>query len=633
MNYKIINGAIAYGAETILEEINFEIKEKDKIAIIGNNGSGKTTLLKSIIYNEMLEEGIGEFKFGIYKQGNPVIGYLKQIEFEDSENTFLDEILKSYKTIIELENKINCMQEKLQIKSDDKLIKEYSRSLEKYEIMGGYTYKKEYETAIKKFGFTQQDKSKKISDFSGGQRTKIAFLKLLLSKPDILLLDEPTNHLDIRTIEWLEGYLKNYPKAAVIVSHDRMFLDKIVNKVYEIEYASLTEYKGNYSAFERQKRENYEKQRKDYEYQQKEIKRLQAIADRFRYKPTKAKMALSKLKKIEQMVKIEEPNKYDLKTFHTNFKIPVQSGNLVLSAKKLQIGYDNNVLSEVSFELYKGQKLAIIGENGKGKSTLLKTLMGFIPKLGGEYEYGYHVIKEYFDQQMDSLNRNSSIIDDISNDFPDLTITQIRQALGSFLFSGEEVFKQIGVLSGGEKVRLQLLKVLKKQANLLLLDEPTNHMDIVGKESLENILKEYEGTLIFVSHDRYFVNKIADCILAFEPEGVIYFNGNYEEYMRYKENKLEGNSETQIENVHKPKNIDNEYFRNKERIRRKNKINKLESEIELRENKIKVLKQEMQNEEIATDYMQLKELEDKIKQLEQEIETKMIEWEALSCNI
>lgn len=633
MNYKIINGAIAYGAETILEEINFEIKEKDKIAIIGNNGSGKTTLLKSIIYNEMLEEGIGEFKFGIYKQGNPVIGYLKQIEFEDSENTFLDEILKSYKTIIELENKINCMQEKLQIKSDDKLIKEYSRSLEKYEIMGGYTYKKEYETAIKKFGFTQQDKSKKISDFSGGQRTKIAFLKLLLSKPDILLLDEPTNHLDIRTIEWLEGYLKNYPKAAVIVSHDRMFLDKIVNKVYEIEYASLTEYKGNYSAFERQKRENYEKQRKDYEYQQKEIKRLQAIADRFRYKPTKAKMALSKLKKIEQMVKIEEPNKYDLKTFHTNFKIPVQSGNLVLSAKKLQIGYDNNVLSEVSFELYKGQKLAIIGENGKGKSTLLKTLMGFIPKLGGEYEYGYHVIKEYFDQQMDSLNRNSSIIDDISNDFPDLTITQIRQALGSFLFSGEEVFKQIGVLSGGEKVRLQLLKVFKKQANLLLLDEPTNHMDIVGKESLENILKEYEGTLIFVSHDRYFVNKIADCILAFEPEGVIYFNGNYEEYMRYKENKLEGNSETQIENVHKPKNIDNEYFRNKERIRRKNKINKLESEIELRENKIKVLKQEMQNEEIATDYMQLKELEDKIKQLEQEIETKMIEWEALSCNI
>ncbi len=633
MNYKIINGAIAYGAETILEEINFEIKEKDKIAIIGNNGSGKTTLLKSIIYNEMLEEGIGEVKFGVYKQGNPVIGYLKQIEFEDSENTFLDEILKSYKTIIELENKINCMQEKLQIKSDDKLIKEYSRSLEKYEIMGGYTYKKEYETAIKKFGFTQQDKSKKISDFSGGQRTKIAFLKLLLSKPDILLLDEPTNHLDIRTIEWLEGYLKNYPKAAVIVSHDRMFLDKIVNKVYEIEYASLTEYKGNYSAFERQKRENYEKQRKDYEYQQKEIKRLQAIADRFRYKPTKAKMALSKLKKIEQMVKIEEPNKYDLKTFHTNFKIPVQSGNLVLSAKKLQIGYDNNVLSEVSFELYKGQKLAIIGENGKGKSTLLKTLMGFIPKLGGEYEYGYHVIKEYFDQQMDSLNRNSSIIDDISNDFPDLTITQIRQALGSFLFSGEEVFKQIGVLSGGEKVRLQLLKVFKKQANLLLLDEPTNHMDIVGKESLENILKEYEGTLIFVSHDRYFVNKIANCILAFEPEGVIYFNGNYEEYMRYKENKLEGNSETQIENVHKPKNIDNEYFRNKERIRRKNKINKLESEIELRENKIKVLKQEMQNEEIATDYMQLKELEDKIKQLEQEIETKMIEWEALSCNI
>lgn len=633
MNYKIINGAIAYGAETILEEINFEIKEKDKIAIVGNNGSGKTTLLKSIIHNEMLEEGVGEEKFGVYKQGGPVLGYLKQIEFENSENTFLDEILKSYKTIIELENKINRLQEQLQTDSNDKLIKEYTQCLERYEIEGGYTYKKEYETAIKKFGFTQNDKNKKISDFSGGQKTKIAFLKLLLSKPDVLLLDEPTNHLDITTIEWLEGYLKNYPKAVVIVSHDRMFLDKIVNKVYEIEYASLTEYKGNYSSFEKQKRENYEKQRKDYEYQQKEIKRLQAIADRFRYKPTKAKMALSKLKKIEQMIMIEEPNRYDLKTFHTNFKIPIQSGNLVVSAKKLQIGYDNDMLAEVSFELYKGQKLAIIGENGKGKSTLLKTLMGFIPKIGGEYEYGYHVIKEYFDQQMDSLNPNSTIIDDISGDFPELTVTQIRQALGAFLFSGDEVFKDIKVLSGGEKVRLQLLKVFKKQANLLLLDEPTNHMDIIGKESLENILKEYQGSLIFVSHDRYFVNKIADSILAFEPDGVVYFNGNYEEYMRYKENKAEENVVKDAENAPKQKNTDNEYFRNKEITRKKNKIHKLELEIEQKENEIKVLRDEMQNEEIATDYVKLKELEDKIGSIEKEIEIKMVEWEELSSSI
>ena len=630
MNYRIVNGAISYGADTILEEINFDIQENDKIAIVGNNGSGKTTLLKSIVNNEMLEEGIGEEKFGIYKQGNPRIGYLKQIEFENSENTFLEEILKSYEPILKLEKKINTLQEQLQNQSDDKKIKEYSKSLEEYEIIGGYIYKKEYEIAIKKFGFTEQDKNKKISEFSGGQKTKIAFLKLLLSKPDILLLDEPTNHLDIDTIEWLESYLKNCPKAVVIVSHDRMFLDKIVNKVYEIEYASITEYKGNYSAFEKQKKERYEKQLIDYEYQQKEIKRLKAIADRFRYKPTKAKMALSKLKKIEQMTIIEEPNQYDLKTFHTNFDVKTESGNLVVSAKNLQIGYGKELLAEVSFNLYKGQKLAIIGENGKGKSTLLKTLMGFIPKLGGDYEYGYQVEKEYFDQQLEFQDVNSTILDDFYNEFQQLTTTQIRQALGAFLFSGDDVFKEIKVLSGGEKVRLQLCKIFKKQANLLLLDEPTNHMDILGKVSLENILKEYKGSLIFVSHDRYFVNKIADSILAFEPEGIVYFEGNYEEYRRKREEQNEENKLEEKILSSKKKNTENDYFQKKEETRRKNKINKLELEIQQKENEIKLLKDKMQSEEICTDYVKLKELQDEISRLEDIIEEKMEEWEQLN---
>lgn len=631
MNYRIVNGAISYGADTILEEINFDIQEKDKIAVVGNNGSGKTTLLKSIVNSEMLEEGIGEEKFEIYKQGNPVIGYLKQIEFENSDNTFLEEILKAYAPIVNLEKKINTIQEQLQIQSDEKKIKEYSKSLEKYEIMGGYTYKKEYEIAIKKFGFTVQDKNKKLSEFSGGQKTKIAFLKLLLSKPDILLLDEPTNHLDIETIEWLEMYLKSYPKAVVIVSHDRMFLDKIVNRVYEIEYASITEYKGNYSAFENQKKERYEKQLKDYEYQQKEIKRLKAIADRFRYKPTKAKMALSKLRKIEQMVMIDEPNQYDLKTFHTNFDVKIESGNLVLSAEKLQIGYEKNPLAEVSFRLYKGQKLAIIGENGKGKSTLLKTLMGFIPNLGGSYEYGYHVEKQYFDQQLEFKNVNSTILDDFYNEFPNLTINQIRQALGTFLFSGDDVLKEIKLLSGGEKVRLQLCKIFKKQANLLLLDEPTNHMDILGKVSLENILKEYKGSLIFVSHDRYFVNKIADSILAFEPDGIVYFEGNYEEYRRKKEEQNEANEIAEkMMPSNKKKNTNNDYFQRKEETKRKNKINKLELEIEQKENEIKQLKDKMQSEEICTDYVKLKELQDEITRIEEIIETKMKEWEELN---
>lgn len=576
----------------------------------------------------MLEEGIGEEKFGIYKQGTPIIGYLKQIEFENTNNTLLEEILKSYKDILELENKVTTIQEKLQLETNEKLIKEYTESLERYELIGGYTYKKEYETAIKKFGFSEQDKEKKIKEFSGGQKTKIAFLKLLLNKPDILLLDEPTNHLDINAIEWLETYLKSYNKAVVIVSHDRMFLNKIVNKVYEIEYGAITEYTGNYSAFEIQKRANYEKQLKDYEYQRQEIKRLQTIADRFRYKPTKAKMALSKLKQIERMNIIEQPNKYDLRTFHANFNIPVESGKLVLSVKNLQIGYDKP-FAETSFEIYKGQKLGIIGENGKGKSTLLRTLMGEIPKLSGKFEYGYQVKKEYFDQQMDNLNPNATVLEEFCKDFPKLTEGEARKALGAFMFSGEDVFKEIKVLSGGEKVRLQLCKIFKKEANLLLLDEPTNHMDILGKESLENILSEYKGSIIFVSHDRYFVNKIADSILAFEKEGVIYFNGNYDEYIKDRESKQQEVVED-TKHETKKKSANNEYFQNKEIARKKNKISKLEKEIEEKETKIKEIENEMQKEDICTDYVKLKEMQDEIKEIEAEIENKMLEWEELS---
>lgn len=636
MNYKIINGSVSFGADTILEEINLEIKDKDKIAIVGRNGAGKSTLLNSIINNNMLEEGIGEEKFNIYKQGNPNIGYLKQINFENSNLTMLEEILKVYENIIKLEEKVSELANKLQTSSDEYLIKQYTNSLEKFEMLDGYTYKKEYEIAIKKFGFSEEDKKKKINEFSGGQKTKIAFLKLLLSKPDILLLDEPTNHLDITAIEWLENYLKNYPKAVVIVSHDRMFLDRIVNKVYEIEYGKLTEYTGNYSEFEKQKRNNYEKQLKDYEYQQAEIKRLKAIADRFRYKPTKAKMALSKLKKIEQMVIIEEPNKYNLKTFHANFNIEVESGKMVLTAKNLEIGYDKPI-QNVTFELYKGQKLGIIGENGIGKSTLLKTLNGNIQKFGGEFEYGYHVVKGYFDQQMEFLNTENTVFDEISNTFPNLTTTQIRNILGSFLFSGDEVFKKIKVLSGGEKGRLQLCKILKQGPNLLLLDEPTNHMDIVGKESLENILKEYKGTLIFVSHDRYFVNKIADSLLIFEKNKVTYFNGNYEEYTRKRieqEEKINDQiNKKETINSRNSGQKENSYFLNKEKSKTKNKISKIEREIEQIESEKKQIEEQMQDEEICTDYLKLKELQENLQKLNEEIENKMEEWESLNCEL
>lgn len=525
MNFKITNGSVEYGAETILEEINIEIKDKEKIAIIGRNGAGKSTLLKAIINNDLLTQGTGEEKFNIYKEGNPVIGYLKQMEFEDDQITMIDEILKVYKPITNLEQKIEQIVEKMQTDKSEELAKEYSKAMDRYEFLDGYTYKKEYETAINKFGFSSEDKLKKISEFSGGQRTKIAFIKLLLSKPDILLLDEPTNHLDIETIEWLEQYLKNYSKSVVIVSHDRMFLNKIVNKVYEIEYGVTTAYSGNYTFFEEQKKINYEKQLKDYEYQQKEIKRLNDIVTRFKYKPTKAKMAMSKLKQIERMVKIEAPNKYDLTTFKTNFIIEKQSGKDVLFAKDLEIGYDKT-LQKISLNVYRGQKIGIIGENGIGKSTLLKTLVGIIPKISGEFELGHNVQIGYFDQQMALLDSEKTVLEDFSEEFPNLTTTELRNSLAAFMFYGEDVFKKINMLSGGEKVRLQLCKILKKGPNLLILDEPTNHMDIIGKESLELLLKEYTGTIIFVSHDRFFVNKIADTLLIFTKHQVKQFKRN-----------------------------------------------------------------------------------------------------------
>lgn len=623
MNYRITNGSVSYGADTILEEIDFEIKDKEKIAIVGRNGSGKTTLLKALIDNEMLSEGIGEEKFNVYKEGIKEIGYLKQIDFEDENKTLLDEVLKVYSEITGIEKKIEKLVVDMQNNPSEKYSKEYSNLLDRYEMLDGYTYKKEYETAISKFGFTAEDKNKKISEFSGGQRTKIAFIKLLLSKPDILFLDEPTNHLDITTIEWLEGYLKDYPKAVVIVSHDRMFLNKIVNKIYEIEYGRTVEYSGNYEFFEKQKRINYEKQLKDFEFQQKEIKRLNDIADRFRYKPTKAKMAMSKLKQIERMVKVEEPNKYDLKSFKTNFEINIQSGNDVLSVKDLEIGY-NEPLTKCSFNVYKGQKLGIIGGNGTGKSTLLKTLVGEIKQISGSFAFGHNVKIGYFDQQMLGLNPEKTVFEEFSDEFPKLTVTEVRSSLAAFMFTGDDVFKKVKMLSGGEKVRLSISKILKKGPNLLILDEPTNHMDIIGKESLEDMLKEYKGTVIFVSHDRFFVNKIADSILSFENGEARFYPYGYEYYL---EKRKEVTTSKPVEEKNE-KNKKQGYvnpLKDKDKLERK--IKKIEDEISKREEEISKMQEELSKEEVFSDYIKVGEIQEKIDCLNKEIEDFMLSWE------
>ena len=624
MNFRITNGSISFGAETILEEINFEVKGKQKVAIVGRNGAGKSTLLKSIIDNEMLTEGIGEDKFNIYKEGNPRIGYLKQIDFEDDQITMLDEILKVYKEQLEIEAKMEKLVLKMQEDSSEELAKEYSKTRDRYEFLDGYTYKKEYETAIYKFGFSKEDMKKRLSEFSGGQRTKIAFIKLLLSKPDILLLDEPTNHLDITTIEWLEGYLKNYPKAVVIVSHDRMFLNKIVDKVYEIEYGGVTEYSGDYDFFEKQKRINYEKSLKDYEFQQKEIKRLTAIVDRFRYKATKAKMAQSKLKQIERMVKLEEPNKYDLKTFKTNFELEKESGNNVLAVENLEIGYTAPI-SKVDFKLYKGEKLGIIGSNGTGKSTLLKTLVGNLEKISGSFEFGHNVKVGYFDQQLAQLNSEKTVFDEFYETFPKLTVTEVRNSLAAFMFYGEDVFKQINMLSGGEKVRLTLCKILKTGPNLLILDEPTNHMDIIGKESLENMLSEYKGTLIFVSHDRYFVKKIANKILAFDKNNVKFYDCGYEEYLNKKSQEVEDVKEEKENKTEKKVYINP--LKEKDKLERK--IKKQEEEISKKEEAIGNLKIELTKEEIYSDYVKVSEIQEKINALNSSLEEDMRVWEQL----
>ena len=403
MYYKISNGSVTLGANTILEDINFYVKDNDKIGIVGRNGCGKTTLLKAITNEYTLSDGYDDLK--IESSNDFKIGYVKQNITDNLNMKMIDYIKESNSDILEIENKLNSLERKLSNSYSEQVLNKYNDLQNEYIYKGGNTYKKEYEIALKRFGFTDIDKEKLLNEFSGGQLTKLSLIRLLLSKPDLLILDEPTNHLDINSIEWLENYLKNYKKSIILVSHDRMFLDNICNIIYDIEYGELKRYVGNYSSFVKQKEQDYEKQLKDYEYQQKEIKRLQYIADRFRYKPTKAKMAMSKLKQIEKMVKIDKPNKSNTKTFKINLKTEENSYRDVLIVKNLSIGYDKE-LCKLSFNLERQDKLGIIGENGIGKSTLIKTLTGLIPPLSGKYIYGDRVSIGYFSQNFENLDNN-----------------------------------------------------------------------------------------------------------------------------------------------------------------------------------------------------------------------------------
>ena len=631
MQYKIQNGAVAFGADIILKNINFDIKNTEKIAIVGRNGCGKTTLLKLIAGEVDLHKRDSDEDIFIVKSGNPEIGYLKQMAFEDKTITMEEEVRKAFSKILSMQKELEEKRHLMEKDPSEQNIKIYTALHDQFVYLGGYYFEKEYEVVLKEFGFTQEDKKKRLEEFSGGQQTKIAFVKMLLSKPDILLLDEPTNHLDMRTIEWLEQYLKDYKRAVVIVSHDRMFLDRIVDVVYEIEYKVPKRYVGNYSAFMEQKKRNYDKQLKDYKEQQAEIARLNELVEKFKNKPSKVAMTRSKLKQIEHMDKIEMPDNFDTKSFRVNLTPQVITGKDVLSVRGLTVGYDRP-LATISMEAKKGKKYGIIGGNGIGKSTFLKTLTGKVNPLGGEFSFGPKVEIGYFDQQMAQYSSEKQVIDDYWDEFPNLTQTEVRNELAAFLFTGEDVFKRVDMLSGGEKVRLALCKIFKRRPNVLIFDEPTNHMDIVGKETLEQMLLDYEGTVLFVSHDRYFVKRIADELLAFEDGRIEYYSFGYEEYEEKNalrnEKYLEQMAFTReaaikTEKTEKPKN----YNPGKEESKRRRKLEKLENEIALAEEKLDKLKAELSSPEYASDYNKLQEIQNCIDEEEEKLLLLMEEWE------
>lgn len=626
MKYVIKNGAVSINGETILESINLEINEKSHIGIVGKNGAGKTTLLQCIIDNSLLEEGTDDTSFQVIKQGNPSIGYLRQIELNDN-NTMLEEVRKPFRDIIKIEDRLEELVREMNTKDDIKLVEEYTSLEEKFQNMGGYTYRKEYEILIKKFGFKDSDKFKYLKEFSGGEKTKIAFIKMLLNKPDILLLDEPTNHLDIDTVEWLEEYLKSYKKAIVVVSHDRMFINNIVDTIYDISYGALTKYSGNYDYYEKQKQLNYEKALKDYEFQRKEIERLTRIYERFRSKPSKAKMAMSRLHQLEKMDILERPNKIEAITFKTNMDNIVMPSRDIFILDNLGVGYDR-VLYKLNLYIRRGDKLGIIGPNGLGKSTILKTLVGLIPSLRGSFTVGHNVSIGYFDQNLAMLNENHTILEEFMAKFPKVSEYEARCSLGSFLFKGDDVLKKLNILSGGERVRLQLCKILYTKPNVLILDEPTNHLDIVGREYLESILADYQGTVLFVSHDRYFISKVATSLLVLAKDNYHLFKGNYKEYLEsLKGQNIDNNTSKNIDDYSKnksdvlaePKKKVNTYNLGKE-------INKLEREIKKLEERIKSLEESLYLEEVYSDYDKLNQVNNEVKEDKERLEELNTKW-------
>ena len=612
MIVQINNGTVFFGANDVFENIDFTVNENEKIALVGRNGSGKTTLLKVLTGENELSSG------QLIKANKTSISYLQQNALARSDKTIKEVFDDVFKELLDIESQMNDLSEKMKDDHDVKLIEQYSKLEEDYKYKGGYTYRAEMLSVLKGFGFSESDLDRNVSSFSGGEKTKIAFASLLLEKPDLLLLDEPTNHLDLNTIEWLENYLAKYKKALVIVSHDRTFIDKCVNVVYELEYGNIKRYAGNYSSFVEQKKNDLIRQEAAYKRQQKDIKRLEELIEKFRYKKNKAAFAQSKIKYLERMEKIEDPKKADTKAFKAKFVCGTKGGKNVLSLDHFKIGYDiNNPLAEVSLDIHKGDRICVMGDNGTGKSTLLKSIIGEIKPLDGYMMFGHQIEPAYFDQNLANFHSGNTVLEELWNDYPDLDMFTIRSVLGAFLFTADEVFKEVNVLSGGEKVRLMLSKLMLKKANFLILDEPTNHLDIVSKEALENALNEYDGTILFVSHDRYFIKKIATSCLVIDKNKVSYYPDGYKDYIDKKT----------VEEVKSKDNEKQSVPLKQLKQKPKYNIKKLEEEISLMEDILEDKRALRYEPEYYQDMNMMRQLDEEIDDIHNQIHALEVKWE------
>lgn len=602
----------SYGTQNVLDGASFLIKSKEKIGLVGRNGCGKTTLLRIICQQELPDQGhvvIGQ---------DTKVGYLSQITFYNQDKTVYEELLTAFDHVRTLEKELLKQAEVLETDASQAQLEKYDRMQNEFEMLNGYNYEVELKNVFFHFSFTESDLEKPIKEFSSGQKTRIALVKLLLSKPDVLLLDEPTNHLDVDSIEWLEGYVKAYPFAVVVVSHDRVFLDHVCDEIVEIEHGKTLRFPGNYTHYVQAKKEYIEKNHEAYIRQQQEIQRLTSLIDKFRAKSSKAAFAKSKQKYLDRMDKIEDM-KADQSHMRAHFQSARKGGNKVLDVENLEIGYDKP-LSCVNFSLRKGWRMAIVGPNGIGKSTLVKTLIHQIEPLSGSFQWGHQIDVGYFDQESAQMTSDKNVLDALWDHDPMANQTEIRNILASFLFTEDEVFKEVNTLSGGERVRLALACMMLEHDNCLVLDEPTNHLDIPSKEALEDALMQYDGTLLFVSHDRMFLKKMADHVLEMGEQSHVY-NVSYDDYIE----KKDQDELLEEQPIVTEKNESKKSFQDMKQI--KNRVAKLETLIETAQEELEALRDKRFEPEYYQDFRKMDELNEEIDEKHNEIAHLEKEWE------